>query len=213
MILQGFPSGPFETIAYIVGCPISRKAAIIDPAPGSAASLLAYLKEENLQAEKILLTHSHWDHIADAAELVEALHLPLHVHAADAGNIEKPGSDRLRPFLPIKGVVPSGYLTEGQIIPVGHLQFEVIHTPGHTPGGVCFYEPQEKVLLSGDTLFKGTIGNLSFPTSSERDIWPSLDKLARLPGDVKVYPGHGPSTTIGDESWLPNARRHFGYRS
>jgi glyoxylase-like metal-dependent hydrolase (beta-lactamase superfamily II) len=106
-------------------------------------------------------------------------------------------------------VKADGFLIEGQKLTVGDLDIEVIHTPGHTPGGVCFYLPKEKVLISGDTLFRGTIGNLNFPTSRPDLMWGSLKKLAALPADTKVYPGHGGSTTIGAEKWIGHAKERF----
>jgi glyoxylase-like metal-dependent hydrolase (beta-lactamase superfamily II) len=110
----------------------------------------------------------------------------------------------------IPSVEPSILMQEGDQIPVGHLNFSVMHTPGHTPGGVCFYEPQQGILFSGDTLFKGTIGNLSFPTCQPDEMWPSLEKLSRLPRATQVYPGHGPATTIKQENWLGRAKDIFG---
>ena len=86
----------------------------------------------------------------------------------------------------------------------------MIHTPGHSGGSVCYYDPKAQLLFSGDTLFHGTIGNLSFPTSNADRMWPSLAKLAHLPKEVKVYPGHGEATTIGKEPWLPKAKDYFG---
>jgi len=109
----------------------------------------------------------------------------------------------------IEGVEPEFDLQEGEIIEVGKLQLIVIASPGHTPGGVCFYLDKEKILFSGDTLFKGSIGNLSFPTADPQAMWHSLKKLEKLPSETVVYPGHGPSTTIGDEDWLPKAQELF----
>jgi hydroxyacylglutathione hydrolase len=100
-------------------------------------------------------------------------------------------------------------LTEGQIVTVGQLTLTVIHTPGHSPGGVCFYAKEEKVLISGDTLFRGTIGKLNSPTGQAERMWPSLKKLAALPPDVRVYPGHGEGTSIGEENWLARAEEIF----
>lgn len=210
MIIEPIPSGPFQTNAYVVACGKTHRAVIIDPAPGSAEAILDYLTKHQLTADKILLTHSHWDHFGDLPTLVKQLALPVFVHRADAGNVENPGSDGLPLWIPIDGTHPTGYLEEGQLIPVGELQLKVIHTPGHSPGCVCFYEPTQGILLSGDTLFKGTIGNLSLPTADPDAMWPSLDKLARLPPNTRIYPGHGATTTIGAEEWLPNARQHFG---
>jgi hydroxyacylglutathione hydrolase len=207
MIIQAFPSGPVETNAYVVACPITRQAAIIDPAPKSANPLIAFINEHSLVPTHILLTHSHWDHIADISILKKVIPVIVAVHEEDAENVKKPGSDRLRCLVPIEGVVPDTFLKDGDLISIGQLKFIVIHTPGHTPGGVCFYCEKEHVLLTGDTLFKGSMGNISFPTAVPDAMWPSLAKLAALPPETKVYPGHGPATTIGNETWLPQARK------
>jgi glyoxylase-like metal-dependent hydrolase (beta-lactamase superfamily II) len=209
MIIQAFPSGPFETNAYVVVCPQTRVAAIIDPAPGCASAIKDYLTQHSYKPEKILLTHSHWDHFADMPELKEHYGIPIYVHSEDSANIENPGSDGLPLWITIKGVKPDYFFSEGDLISVGNRQFKVIDTPGHTPGGVCFYCPEEKLLFSGDTLFKGTIGNLSFSTARPKLMWQSLAKLAKLPLDTQVLPGHGQQTTIGAESWLPEAERFF----
>jgi glyoxylase-like metal-dependent hydrolase (beta-lactamase superfamily II) len=210
MIIEILPSGPFETNAYIVACSKTSHAAIIDPAPGSAEKILSHLSKKQWQPSKILITHSHWDHIADTAQLKQKLNVPVYVHSLDAPNLKMPGSDNLPCWIEIEGVVPDVLVEEGDTIPIGELQFQVIHTPGHTPGGVCFYLKEQGTLFSGDTLFKGTIGNLSFPTAQPELMWTSLEKLSKLPFETKVYPGHGPSTTIGQEKWLSNAKKIFG---
>ena len=115
-----------------------------------------------------------------------------------------------RLFFPIEGVKPDKFLSEGDTVDAGELHFRVIHTPGHTPGGICLHDPHASLLISGDTLFQGSIGNLSFPGADAEAMWTSLDKLAALPPETKVYPGHGEATTIGAEHWLPRAREIFG---
>ncbi|MGA8163670.1 MAG: MBL fold metallo-hydrolase [Waddliaceae bacterium] len=205
-----FPSGPLATNAYVVSCSETHEAAIVDPAPDSSTAIISYINKNVLKPTHMLITHSHWDHIGDAAQLKEAFHLPVLIHALDVPNLQKPGTDGLPGMLPIKGVEADKLLCEGDIVSVGSKRLEVIHTPGHTPGGVCFYCKEEGILLSGDTLFKGSIGNLSFPTADPRKMWSSLEKLAILPPDTKVYPGHGPKTTIGEEHWLPRAKELFG---
>lgn len=210
MIIQAFPSGPFETNAYVVACSNSRQAVIIDPAPGSYSAIVDFLSKHSLTPIAIWLTHSHWDHIVDTAAVKAKYGVPVSIHSLDAANLERPGSDRLPCWVSIEGVVPDAFFDEGDHLHLGGMDFVVIHTPGHTPGGVCFYCPEEKVLISGDTLFKGTIGNLSFPTSRPDLMWTSLDKLAKLPPDTRVFPGHGAATTIGAERWLPRAREVFG---
>jgi hydroxyacylglutathione hydrolase len=210
MFIQTFPSGPFSTNAYVVACPITKEAAIIDPAPNSAKAICKLLDEKEFRANKILITHSHWDHIAETSLLKARLQIPVYIHPLDIGNLEEPGSDQLPCWIPIQGVKADYLIEEGDEIKIGALIFKVIHTPGHTPGGVCFYSVEEHVLFSGDTLFQGTIGNLSFPTSQPELMWKSLSKLSQLPPQTNVYPGHGPETTIGKESWLSQAQRLFG---
>jgi glyoxylase-like metal-dependent hydrolase (beta-lactamase superfamily II) len=210
MIIHTIVSGPFQTNAYVISCPATSQAAIIDPAPGSAPAIIDYLTKNHLLASKILLTHSHWDHIADVAPLKNKYKIPVYVHLLDANNVENPGSDGLPCWIDIEGTKPDHYVKVGEKIGVGNITFEVIETPGHTPGGICFYSQEEQLLFSGDTLFKGTIGNLSFPTARPSLMWGSLSKLARLPPDTRVFPGHGEATTIGAEEWLERAEEFFG---
>lgn len=206
MTVQIFPSGPIFTNAYLVVCPETGLTAIVDPAPKSADKLISYITKHSLKPDKILLTHSHWDHIADAAQLQNHYNLPIYVHPEDKGNVEEPGSDGL----PTKNIIPPAKVThlihDGEKIEVGTVQLIVLHTPGHTPGGVCFYCPEHHFLLSGDTLFRGTFGNLSFSTGRPHLMQSSLKKLLDLPAQTMVYPGHGESTSIGAESWLKNAK-------
>lgn len=202
MKIQSFPSGPFETNAYVISDPKSLECAIIDPAPDSGDSVIQYIEANRLIPKMILLTHSHWDHIVDTAFLKKRFHVPVMIHELDAPNLEVPGSDGLPCWVTIEGVKPDKFLNEGDLLSFGNCHFEVIHTPGHTPGGVCFFSKDPLVLISGDTLFKGSIGNLSFPTARPNLMWRSLDKLAKLPAETEVFPGHGPSTTIGKESSL-----------
>lgn len=210
MIIKAIPSGPFETNAYIIACENTRIAAIIDPAPESFDAILCFLKEFNLKPEKIILTHSHWDHIADVAKLKQHYSIAIYIHKEDEENLKTPGSDGLPCWITIPKTNPDHYLNEGDKVQLGLLEFEVIHTPGHTPGGICLYNEKEKILFSGDTLFKGSIGNISFPTAQPKRMWESLKKLEKLPKDTAVYPGHGSHTTIGAESWLKNAEQIFG---
>ena len=206
MILEVFPSGPLETNAYLLACDVTKHAVVIDVPSESSDALLQRIKELSLAVDMILLTHSHWDHIADASLLKERLKVPIYVHQEDADNLTNPGTDRLPLFFPLKGVKPDGYLLEGQELTVGKLTIKVIHTPGHSPGSVCFYLRSENILISGDTLFRGTIGNLSLPTARPAAMWDSLKKLALLPAETKVYPGHGSPTTIGAEKWIAHAQ-------
>lgn len=210
MILEVFSCGPFGTNALLVGCERTKKGIFIDPAPGSAPKLIQAAKKHGLQIEAIYLTHSHWDHLADVATLKEKMPLKIYVHSKDAENLKKPGSDRIPILIKIHGVEPTDFLEDGQEHHVGEIRFIVIHTPGHSPGAVCLYFEEEHILISGDTLFRGTIGNLSLPTAEEEKMWTSLKKLSLLPSVTKVYPGHGGTTTLGAEEWIAHAKEIFG---
>lgn len=210
MDIRAFPSGPFATNAYVVACPETFKAAIIDPGLDSAPAIVQYLTQMSLKPIAILLTHTHWDHTANVAELKRRYGIPVMVHPLDAPNLREPGSDGLPCWVTVEPVEPDRLLEEGESVEIGNLSFTVIHTPGHSPGGICLYNVKQNVLLSGDTLFKGTIGNISFPTANADAMWQSLKKLERLPAKTTVYPGHGPHTTLKEETWLPEARKIFG---
>ena len=209
MIIYRFCFGPLETNAILIGCPQTKKGAVIDPSAGSTATILDRAAQAGLTIEKILLTHSHWDHFADAQELKTKTSALLYVHALDAKNIEYPGSDGVPLFIPVPAVKPDRLLKEGDIVQVGELKIEVIHTPGHSPGGICYYMREEKILFSGDTLFQGSIGNLHLPTAEPLQMWESLRKLTLLPPETKVIPGHGQETSIGEEKWLERAEAIF----
>lgn len=209
MILEIFSTGPIETNAILVGCEKTKKAIVIDPGYKSKNKLLKKAEKFGLTIEKIYLTHSHWDHFADLVPLKKELDCPVLVHKDDSGNIQNPGSDGLPLIFEIEGVLPDEFLEEGQIHQVGNLSFKVIHTPGHSPGGVGFYFEKEKILIIGDTLFKGTCGRVDLPGANPEKMIASLKKLATLPNDTIVVPGHGPNTTIGQESWINNAQEYF----
>lgn len=208
MVLHSFCSGPIHTNTYLLWCEASRRAAVVDAPADCTAWVVQCAKDQGLTIEKILLTHSHWDHIAGLWELKQRVDVPVCVHTEDAENVRLPGSDGLPLPFPIQGVDVG--LDASASLQLGELCIEVIHTPGHTPGGVCFYLPEQSVLFSGDTLFKGTMGSLALPTARPTLMWGSLRKLAKLPPHVVVYPGHGDATEIGKERWLQRAEEYFG---
>ena len=199
VILKKISSGPAETNSYLIACAKTKEAAVVDVPFGAAESLVNLAKELSVTIKWILLTHSHWDHIAEVSALKRTTAAQIWIHREDALNLQHPGSDKLPLLFPIVGANPDGYFEEGQLIEVGNLTIKVIHTPGHTPGGVCFHLESEKILISGDTLFRGSIGNVSFPTANPKLMLESLMKLSKLPSDTSVFPGHGPETTIGRE--------------
>ncbi len=212
MLIQGFPSGPFLTNAYLVSCTKTRSTAIIDPSPQSAVAILKSIKDQELIPEKILLTHSHWDHIADIS-LIRQVYpkIPVSIHPLDKENLFSPGSDRIPCLVPIAALQEATFFQDDEIFTIGNFTWQVIHTPGHSPGSVCFYCESNHILFSGDTLFKGSIGNLSLPTANPDLMWKSLDKLALLPKETHIYPGHGQDTYLKNEVWIKEAKKWFGY--
>jgi hydroxyacylglutathione hydrolase len=151
---------------YIIFCKDTSDAVIVDPGVGSFEMVLEAVRQYSLKPVAIWLTHSHLDHIVDAAKIKRELSLPIYLHEEDKGNLEKPGSDGVPMAVPtIEGTTPDQLIKDGDLLIVGYLSFEVIHTPGHTPGGVCFYCEKERTLFSGDTFYRGLIGSLNLPTS------------------------------------------------
>jgi hydroxyacylglutathione hydrolase len=209
MILERLSSGPLDTNIYILGCSHTKQACVIDAPQGCVDWVEKTLNKHQLTLSKILLTHSHLDHIVDAAPLKKKFNVPVLIHNLDVENLKTPGSDKIALFLSVEGMEADGFFEDGDVITVGDLQIQVILTPGHSPGGVCFYLPKEQLVFSGDTLFKNSMGRVDFPNSDPSSMWKSLKRLALLPPQTKVYPGHGPSTTIGDEEWMERAEERW----
>ena len=191
--------GPIQTNCYIVSDGASGRAVVIDPGE-EPEKICAELDKLCLVPEAVFLTHGHYDHVTALPNLVCAAGKPVYLHKDDlflvSGAVTK-----LAPLLGFCAVPLSGLLTveDGQRFKAAGLEIKIIHTPGHTPGGVCLYLESENTLFSGDTLFYRDCGRVDLPLGSEEKMASSLRKLLALPGEVKVYPGHGRSTTIADE--------------
>lgn len=201
MRIEVFTGGPFETNSYLL-INEQKEALLFDPTFGSSNFFFDLIEKLTLKPLAILLTHSHFDHIVDTALVKKELKLPVYIHSLDSQNLIEPGSDGLPFGEEIEAVVPDVLIEDGQIFNLGHFHFMVLHTPGHSYGSVCFYFPDQAILISGDTLFKGTYGNVSFPTSDPKQMKNSLRKLAKLPIETTFWPGHGDPSTIGSEDWL-----------
>lgn len=207
-IYKIFITGPIDNNTIVIACSKTKKAAVIDPGVDSSERVLVFCKKNNFKIEKILLTHSHWDHIAECAAIQKETHACVYVHKLDQANVKKPGSDNLPLHFDIPSIDNVVLIKDHEKICCGEYEVEVIHTPGHTPGSVCFYVKQKKVLFSGDTLFQGTMGRVDFSGGNSKEMASSLKKLTLLPYDTKVVPGHGNITTIGTEShWMKDAKK------
>ncbi len=178
--------------------------AIADPGFENSAerdSLVGFINSKGLKPACILLTHGHFDHILGVAELAAIYGgLPIYMHPADKATLEN-NSYFCRFFgSPMPASFETTDVAEGSEIEVGSLRFEVIETPGHTPGGVCYLERENKYMLSGDTLFAGAIGRTDHPGGDYDAIMKSiLEKLIVLDGQIEVVPGHGPTSSIAEE--------------
>lgn len=197
MLIRRYILGSIQTNCYLV---FDKKSGIlIDPAVFEQ-KILDFIKKENLKIEYILLTHGHFDHISGAAAFAKKLSAKICLHQDDllltrglARNVGRIWGYKSKSFQ------PDIFLEDGQKFKVGDLEFEVIHTPGHSEGGVCFYFEKQKVIFSGDTLFAGSYGRTDLPGGDEEKIFESIKKLLKLPPETKVYPGHGEETKVGEE--------------
>jgi glyoxylase-like metal-dependent hydrolase (beta-lactamase superfamily II) len=197
MIVRALSVGPMEANCYILECEETRAAMVIDPG-SEAAKILSVIGEHNLQLKLIVNTHAHVDHIAANSDLKEKTSTPLCIHTADADILVDPQKN-LSFFIgtPVSSPVPDRLLEDGDILEVGTLSLKVIHTPGHSPGSICLLG--NKCIFTGDLLFAGGIGRYDFPGSSYTTLMDSLRKVMALDDDLIVYPGHGPTTTVGNE--------------
>ncbi len=194
-------AGPVATIGYLVLDSKSKSAVIIDAPFESTAYFDSVITEKELMVEAILLTHTHWDHIADCSKLAELTNAPVYVNSNDFHRLSNPMEHTIFPLpFKIEAVTEVNFVHDIDKIKVGSLEFEVLFTPGHTEGGICFVEHNEGAVFAGDTLFKESIGRVDLPGGSMPVILESINsKLMVLPDNYVVYSGHGPSTTIGWE--------------
>lgn len=200
--LARFTFNHFGTNCYILSDQ-EGKALVVDPCfttQGEAAKLTEYIAANHLGPAMVALTHPHPDHIAGVAELKKLYNIPLAIHSADSQMLAIAPAYGAQMGFNIAPVEAEIDLAKEKMLEIGSLLIEVIHTPGHSQGGVCFYDAEGGILLSGDTLFAGSIGRSDLMGGDYDQLMSSIiEKILPLGGGVKVYPGHGGETTIGQE--------------
>jgi hydroxyacylglutathione hydrolase len=199
MILHTIPAGMNRTNCYIVGCEDTHHGAVIDPG-GEGQRIVREIERSDLDIQYVLITHAHFDHIGGISEVIDATGAKLALHPNERLLLEAGGGAAMF-GLPVKPSPPPDIdLSQGQMIAVGTLNFEVLFTPGHSPGGVTFYEASEGVVFDGDLLFSSGVGRPDLPGGDWDTLMRSIKEvLFALPDDTVVYPGHGPKTTVGRE--------------
>lgn len=203
MFFNQLEVGYHAVFAYLIGDPESGEAAVVDPAD-DVDVLIALAADIGLTIKYILNTHGHVDHIMGNAEMKEKTGARIVIHADEADYLERIGDFWLREFNARRSPPADDVLREGDIFRVGQVAWQVFHTPGHTPGGICLYNAAYGLCLTGDTLFVGSVGRTDGPRAS----WPQMlasikQKLLTLPDATEIFPGHNygftPTSTIGEE--------------
>jgi glyoxylase-like metal-dependent hydrolase (beta-lactamase superfamily II) len=196
MLVRQIAVGHMDNFSYLVGCERTRKALVIDPG-ADVERILDAAREERLEIALIVNTHGHGDHTAGNSRLRSRTGAPIVIHALDAPAV--PGAD-VR-------------LAAEEMLEVGDLRLQVLHTPGHTPGGICLYAQGQ--LFTGDTLFVGDSGRTDLPGGHRPTLGASIRRLMELPEDTVVWPGHDygptPSSTLGWERRHNVNAREYGY--
>jgi hydroxyacylglutathione hydrolase len=195
------PVTPYQQNCSIVKCEATGRAAIVDPG-GDVDKILSAVQQLDASVEKILLTHGHLDHCSASEELRLRLEIPIEgpQREDDFWIAQLPESCRMSGFPHVDAFVPDRWLEEGDTVTVGEQTLQVFHCPGHTPGHVVFVYAEQKVAWVGDVLFQGSIGRTDFPRGNHAELVSSIrDKLFPLGDDITFIPGHGPTSTFGQE--------------
>jgi glyoxylase-like metal-dependent hydrolase (beta-lactamase superfamily II) len=198
MFVEAVVVGPLQENSYVLACEDTKEAVIFDPG-AEADRILQIVTSHGFSVKYVLNTHGHPDHVGAVADVVEQTEAPFLLHADDVYLIKGFDSDPIRAFLSARiPPKPDRFLQDGEIIAVGSLSVKVLHTPGHTPGGVCFLV--ENILFSGDTLFANSIGRTDLPGGNYQQLLTSIhQRLLPLDGKTIVYSGHGQPTSIEHE--------------
>lgn len=200
VIVAGMPVGPFAMNQYLVGCKATGTAAIID-AGGAPDPFLAFAEAHGLRVEAIFQTHAHIDHVAGLAATRAKVAAPIYLHPDDAPLYANCSAQGAMMGFPCPAPPPADQtLHDGQVLALGALRFEVLHTPGHAPGHVVLWERGHEIAFVGDLIFFDSIGRTDLPLCDGEAMERSLGKLAAtLPDPTRLFPGHMQDTTMGRE--------------
>ena len=210
MHVEAVYRGARMAVGYVAYERAGGEALIIDAPLASATAYVDVLTRARLKAKYVVNTHGHWDLIADNVAVIAATGALLCAHAWDSARLANPAigvEDLEEKVPPVKPSRPDQYLHDGEVLDVDNLHFEIIATPGHTPGSICVYEPTARALFAGDLVGKQWVGNTDFPGGNAQALQESLVKIADLPDNTQVFPAHGLATTIGEVRWLLDLAR------
>ena len=197
MIVEKLVVGPLEENCYIIGDEATKQAIVIDPGD-EPDRIIELIKKNGLKVSSIICTHAHFDHIGAVGEVKKATGAKVLIHREDIELYEQAKDQAAIWGFDFEDTPqPDGNLNERDTVRIGNLTFQIFHTPGHSPGGICLYG--EGILITGDTLFHGSVGRTDFQGGSVAKLRESFRRLLDLPGDTTVYSGHGPDTTIRRE--------------
>ena len=200
MLIAMNTGGIAGTNCYLIGDDEAKQAVVFDAPDHTVAPLLDLAAEKGLEVIGLWLTHGHFDHIADHAEVTRRFpDAKVMIHRLDEPKLQKPNSA----FVQLPFTIPSrdadGHVEDGQPLAIGNLRVKVIPTPGHAPGHVMYHLPQEKLLIGGDLIIGGAVGRTDLPDSDQDELFRSIRSVMRLPGDTRLLPGHGQVSTLDDE--------------
>jgi len=198
LIINELVVGPLMSNCFVVGCEKTKEAVVIDPG-GDADRILSSLKASGLTVKYIINTHGHFDHVSGNGPLKDATGAAILIHPLDAAMLPKLSSNAAFFGISVDNSPPSDQtIEEGDSVSFGEIHLKVLHTPGHTPGGISLYA--NGIVFVGDTLFSGSIGRTDFPGGDFNTLISSIrTKLFKMDDDVRVLSGHGPETSIGSE--------------
>lgn len=208
LTVQTFEAGPIQTNAYLVADAATGEALVIDAPKDATGPVTAAASAAGWTIGQIILTHAHWDHIADAAALATATGAPLLAHPKAVERLASPGSAVVDLPFTIAPVTPDRLIDDGDQVTLGSHTFQVLFLPGHDPAHIVLFSAPDRLFFGGDVVFPGGHGNIEIPGAEEQTMYRSLARLVDLPPDTVVYPGHGLPTTIGAEAiWIRHLAR------